>query len=44
MAYVKSKVLFSGSNSLNEMRNTYHIDLYVNDHLVTTEADATNLW
>ena len=42
MAYVKSKVLFSGSNSLNEMRNTYHIDLYVNDRLVTTEADATN--
>ena len=34
--------LFTGSNSLNEMRNTYHIDLYVNDKLVTTEADATN--
>lgn len=34
--------VFTGSFSLNEMRNTYHIDLYVNDKLVTTEADATN--
>lgn len=34
--------VFTGSFSLNEMRNTYHIDLYVNDTLVTTEADATN--
>lgn len=42
MAYVKSRVLFSGNNSLNEMRNTYHIDLYINDNLVTTENDATN--
>lgn len=34
--------IFTGSFSLNEMRNTYHIDLYVNDKLVTAEADATN--
>ena len=42
MAYIKSIFTFAGSNSLNEMRDTYHIDLYVNDKLVTTEADATN--
>lgn len=42
MAYIKSMFIFTGSFSLNEMRNTYHIDLYVNDKLVTAEADATN--
>ena len=41
MAYVKSRFTFSGSNSLNDMRNNYHIDLYVNDHLITSESDAT---
>ena len=39
MAYIKSKLYFSGSNSLTDMNNNYHIDLYINDTLISAESD-----
>lgn len=33
---------FSGSLSLNDMNNNYHIDLYINDTLISAESEISN--
>ena len=39
MAYIKSQLYFSGSNSLTDMNNNYHLDLYINDTLISNESE-----
>ena len=42
MSYYKSTMNFGGSNSLKEMNNNYHLDLYVNDTLISYESEINN--
>ena len=42
MAYIKSQLYFSGSYSLTDMNNNYHMDLYVNDTLISVESEINN--
>lgn len=42
MAYMKSQLYFSGSNSLIDMNNNYHLDLYINDTLITVESEIND--
>ena len=37
---MKNVYYFGGANSLPDMNNNYHLDLYINDHLITNEADT----
>ena len=39
MAYMKSQLYFGGSNSLTDMNNNYHLDLYINDTLISNESE-----
>lgn len=39
MAYYKSTMYFSGSLSLSDMNNNYHLDLYINDTLISAESE-----
>ena len=42
---MKNVYYFGGANSLTDMNNNYHLDLYINDHLITSEAEtATYLY
>lgn len=42
MAYMKSQLYFSGSNSLTDMNNNYHLDLYINDTLINAESEIND--
>lgn len=42
MAYIKSQLYFSGSLSLTDMNNNYHLDLYINDILISAETEINN--
>lgn len=42
MAYIKSQLYFSGSNSLTDMNNNYHLDLYINDTLISAESEIND--
>ena len=42
MAYYKSTMIFAGSNSLKDMNNNYHLDLYINDTLISYENEINN--
>ena len=42
MAYYKSTMLFSGSYSLKDMNNNYHLDLYINDTLISFESEINS--
>lgn len=42
MAYMKSQLYFSGNNSLIDMNNNYHLDLYINDTLITVESEIND--
>lgn len=39
---MKSQLYFSGSNSLIDMNNNYHLDLYINDTLITVESEIND--
>ena len=39
MAYYKSTMKFSGSLSLQDMNDNYHLDLYINDTLISAENE-----
>lgn len=42
MSYYQSTLTFGGSYSLKEMNNTYHLDLYINDTLISYESEINN--
>ena len=42
MGYIKSQLYFAGSNSLTDMNNNYHLDLYINDILISAESEVNN--
>lgn len=42
MAYIKSTMYFSGSLSLKDMNDNYHLDLYINDTLINAESEINN--
>ena len=42
MSYYQSILTFSGSLSLKEMNNNYHLDLYINDILISYENEINN--
>ena len=42
MAYYKSIMNFSGRLSLEDMNNNYHLDLYINDILISAESEIDN--
>lgn len=42
MAYYKSTMTFGGNFSLSEMNNNYHLDLYINDTLISTESEINS--
>lgn len=42
MSYYQSLMYFSGSNSLKEMNNSYHLDLYINDTLISYENEINS--
>ena len=42
MAYIKTQLYFSGSNSLTDMNNNYHLDLYINDTLISAESEIND--
>ena len=42
MNYYKSTMNFSGSMSLSDMNNNYHLDLYINDTLISYESEIDN--
>lgn len=42
MAYYKSTMTFGGSFSLSEMNNNYHLDLYINDTLISSESEINS--
>lgn len=39
MSYYKSKITFYGLLSLSDMNNNYHLDLYINDTLISDKSD-----
>ena len=42
MAYMKSQLYFGGSNSLTDMNDNYHLDLYINDTLISAESEIND--
>ena len=42
MSYYQSVMTFGGSNSLKDMNNNYHLDLYINDTLISYESEINN--
>lgn len=42
MSYYQSTMNFGGSNSLREMNNDYHLDLYINDTLISVESEINS--
>lgn len=42
MSYYQSILTFGGSNSLKDMNNNYHLDLYINDTLISAESEINN--
>ena len=42
MSYYQSILTFSGSLSLKDMNNNYHMDLYINDTLISYESEINN--
>ena len=42
MSYYQSSLYFAGSNSLKEMNNSYHLDLYINDTLISYENEINS--
>lgn len=39
---MKSQLYFSGNNSLTEMQTNYHLDLYINDTLISAESEIND--
>ena len=42
MSYYQSTFTFSGSYGLKDMNNNYHLDLYINDTLISYENEINN--
>ena len=42
MSYYQSTLTFGGSYGLKDMNNNYHLDLYINDTLISYESEISN--
>lgn len=42
MSYYQSTMNFGGTYSLREMNNNYHLDLYINDTLISAESEINS--
>ena len=42
MSYYKSIMTFGGSYGLKDMNDNYHLDLYINDTLISNESEINN--